>query len=124
MVNAEVQVAPLLLAEIPISELIAQKTISIDPGLLMDLDTSQTLPASPPKPLSFGELSALYANAKVPSPRFGLELATKISSVPVNHALAHIAPSNVSISSSLTAETLAAILAGIKKPAATQLTSN
>jgi hypothetical protein len=115
VVNAEVQVAPLLLAEIPISELIAQKTISIDPSLLTDLDTSQSLPASPPKPLSFGELSALYANAKVPSHRFGLELATKVSSVPINQALAQLAPSNVSISSSLTAANLAAILAAIQK---------
>jgi hypothetical protein len=115
VVNAEVQVAPRLLLEVPISELIAEKTISIDPGVLKDVDTAQPLPAFPPKPLSFGELKSLYANAKVPSHRFGLELATKISGVPINQALAQIAPSNVSVSSLLTAAELAAILAALEK---------
>jgi hypothetical protein len=59
VLNARVQVAPRLLIEIPISELIAQKTISIDPGILKEVDTAQPLPASPLKPLSFGELKAL-----------------------------------------------------------------
>jgi hypothetical protein len=115
VLNARVQVAPRLLIEIPISELIAQKTISIDPGILKEVDTAQPLPASPLKPLSFGELKALYANTKVPSHRFGLQLATKISSATIDLALAQITPSNVSISSLLTADDLAAILAGLAK---------
>ena len=75
VVNAEVQVAPLLLYEVSIAELIAQKSISVDPDVLKDLDTGQSLPVSPPKPLSYGELKALYGNGEVPSHRFGFELA-------------------------------------------------
>lgn len=115
VIDARVQVAPLLLAEVPIAELIAQKTISIDPGILKSLDTAQSLPVSPPKPLSFGELKALYANARVPSHRFGLEHATKISSVSINQALAQIAAPKVSVSTLLTAEELSAILAAAAK---------
>jgi len=79
VVNANVQVAPLFLFEVPISELIAEKELSIKPDLLQDLDVKQPLPANPPKALSFGELKALYADKKVPGHRFGFSSATKLS---------------------------------------------
>jgi len=106
VVNAEVQVAPLLLYEVSIAELIAQKSISVDPDVLKDLDTGQSLPVSPPKPLSYGELKALYGNGEVPSHRFGFELATQVSKAPINQALVQI---------SLAGEELAAILAALEK---------
>ncbi|HMD99617.1 MAG TPA: hypothetical protein VKM93_20090 [Terriglobia bacterium] len=107
VVNANVQVAPRLLFEVPISELIAGKELSIEPDLLKDLDVTQPLPANPPKALSFGELKALYAEKKVPGHRFGFSEATQLSKGPITAAL--------SVSAGLVAgEELGAILAGIE----------
>jgi hypothetical protein len=66
VVNARVQVAPLLLIDIPIADLVASKELSIQPDLLQQVDGKQPLPTNPPAPLSFGELKALYAHKKVP----------------------------------------------------------
>ena len=116
VVDADVQVAPLLFFEIPIAELIAQKTISIDPGVLKDVNTAQSLPASPPKTLSFGELKSLYAHEKVPSHRFGFELATKLSKGPIDNALNQISAAQASPSANLlSAGDLAGILGALEK---------
>lgn len=87
VVNADVQVAPLFLPDIPIGELIAEKEISIKPDLLMQVDVKQPLPANPPKALSFGELKALYADKKVPGHRFGFSDAVKLSNTSLAKAL-------------------------------------
>jgi hypothetical protein len=116
VLNAEVQVAPQLLFEVPIAELITQKAISIDPGVLKDLNTAQPLPATPPNPLSYGELKALYAQEKVAAHRFGFEYATRLSDGPISNALNQIATAKLSTSASLVAgEDLAAVLAAIEK---------
>ena len=77
VVNARVQVAPRLLFEVAIADLIAQKALSIDPGILKDVNVSQALPALPQKPLGYGALKALYANTKVPTPSLRLQRCGK-----------------------------------------------
>lgn len=121
VVNARVQVAPLFLIEVPIADLIAQKVVSIDPGILKDVNVSQALPAFPPKPLGYSDLKALYANKKVPGHRFGFSDAVKLSKGSIAKALpslAAAAPASVSgkvaLSVNLLAgDELAAILAGL-----------
>lgn len=109
VVNAKVQVAPQFFFEVPISELVAQKVISIDPGVLSVVDTSQALPASPPTALNYADLKGLYAKTEVPVHRYGFETAMKTFSVPIANALA------LSSASSLTGEELASTLAAIQK---------
>ncbi len=87
VVDANVQIAPMLLLEVPIAELIATEQVSIKANLLKDLDVKQPLPINPPKPLSFGELKALYADKKVPIHRLGFSFATKLSKGSVANAL-------------------------------------
>jgi hypothetical protein len=87
VLNARVQVAPQSLLKISLEELIAQKSLSIDPGILKDLDLTQPLPANPPKPLSYGELKTLYTDTQVPSHRFGFSEAMKLSSESLGKAL-------------------------------------
>ncbi len=90
VVDAYVQVAPLLLLELPIEDLIATEQVSIKANLLKDLDVKQPLPINPPKPLSFVELKALYAGKKVPGHRFGFSEATRLSMGSVAKALPSI----------------------------------
>ncbi|MGA2262508.1 MAG: hypothetical protein ABSH28_13865 [Acidobacteriota bacterium] len=127
VVNARVQVAPLFLIEVPIADLIAQKVVSIDPGILKDVNVSQALPAFPPKPLGYSDLKALYADKKVPGHRFGFSDAVKLSKGSIAKALPSLAaeaPARVSgkakadvqpaLSVNLLAgDELAAILAGL-----------
>ncbi len=127
VVNARVQVQPFLLLDVPIAELIAEKAVSIDPGILKEVDVSQPLPAFPPKPLPYAELKALYANKKVPGHRFGFSDAIKLSQAPLTVSLpplaiaAHEKPApkpkadlKPSVTLGLLAgDELAAILAGI-----------
>lgn len=87
VVNAHVQVAPQLLFDLSIAALLETKTLSIDPGVLNDLDVTQTLPAKLPKALSYGELKVLYADKKVPGHRFGFDEAIKLTSGSINKAL-------------------------------------
>ncbi|MDE2058391.1 MAG: hypothetical protein KGL31_10790 [candidate division NC10 bacterium] len=128
VVSANVQVAPLLLFEVPIGELIVEKELSIKPDLLKQLDAKQPLPANPPKALSFGELKALYADKKVPGHRFGFSDATKLSKGPITTALPPIpapppgtAPGKAKVAVELSVSVglvagaeLGAILAGIE----------
>jgi hypothetical protein len=88
VVNARVQVAPWLIYEVPLGELVAEKVISIDPEILKDVILTQPLPAGPPKPLGYGEMKELYANKKVPSHRFGFSAATKLAQGTIEKALA------------------------------------
>jgi hypothetical protein len=87
VVDATVQVSPLLLFEVSIADLIAEKELSIKPELLKQLDAKQPLPASPPKGLNFGELKVLYADKKVPGHRFGFSDAIKLSKTSLAQAL-------------------------------------
>ena len=89
VVDANVQVAPLLLFEVPIADLIAEKELSLPPNLLSQVDAKQSLPATPPQPLSFSALKSLYADKKVPGHRFGFTDAIKLSKA----AFAQIVPS-------------------------------
>jgi hypothetical protein len=88
VVNARVQVAPWLIYEVPLGELVAEKVISIDPEILKDVILTQPLPAGPPKPLGYGEMKELYANKKVPGHRFGFSAATKLVEGTIEKALA------------------------------------
>lgn len=91
VINARVQVAPWLLFEVPISELIKEKKVSIDPGILKEVQLAQPLPAGPPHELGFAELKELYASNKtVPGHRFGFKEATKLLNGPIQKALAQI----------------------------------
>ena len=91
VVDARVQVAPWFIYQVPISVLLAEKAISIDPGILKEVNVSQPLPAGPPKPLGYGELKQLYASKKVPGHRFGFSAATKLVDGTLEKALANIA---------------------------------
>jgi hypothetical protein len=129
VVDADVQVAPLFLFEVPLKELLVEKAVHIDPGVLKELDVAQPLPANPPKVLSYGELKSLYAETKVPGHRFGFSEATKLTTASISKALGPIpeltpkktsakekAPTNLAVATSLFAgEELGAILAGIAK---------
>ncbi len=116
VVDADVQVAPLLLYEVAMAELIAQKVITIDSAVLKDVDTKQPLPASPPNALSYADLKGLYAKTEVPAHRYGFAHATTIYSGPLDKALVQVAPSKAAISAGLVAsEDFAAILAAIEK---------
>jgi len=92
VINANVQVAPLLLLDVAISELLAEKQITIDPGVLTSIDVQQPLPANPPTPLGFSELKALYAGGNVPSHRFGFSAAAKLSQGSIAKSLGPITP--------------------------------
>ena len=124
--DADVQVAPFFLFEVPLSELIAEKAVQIDPGVLKDLNVTQPLPANPPKVLSYSELRSLYAGTKVPGHRFGFSEGSKLTGATINQALGPITEltqkktiakktsASSSVSTSLFAgEELGAILAGI-----------
>ena len=127
VVDADVQVAPLFLFEVPLKDLLAEKAVHIDPGVLKELDAAQPLPANPPKVLSYTELKSLYAGTKVPGHRFGFSEASKLASATINRALGPIpelsvakkstkemTSADLSASTSLFAgEELGAILAGI-----------
>jgi len=126
VVDARVQVAPWLIYQVPLGELLAEKVISIDPGILKDVILTQPLPAGPPKPLGYGELKELYANKKVPGHRFGFSAATKLTAGTIEKALAGAAIAGkppgaakatpkAALSSVLTAgEELGAILAALQ----------
>jgi hypothetical protein len=79
VVNAKVQVAPSLFAHISIADLLSDKAITLDPGILHEIDLAQPLPTHPPVPLTFAELKKLYAKAEVPSHRFGFSEATQVA---------------------------------------------
>ena len=116
VVNAEVQVAPRLFFEVPLSELIEQKVISIDPGVLKQLDTSKPLAATELQPLSYAELKSLYAKEKVPQHRFGFEFAQKVSGGPISQGLTQLSTGKLSASSGLLAgEELSSILGELLK---------
>lgn len=87
VLNARVQVAKRLLFEIPLSELIAEKALSVESAVLADLDLQQSLPAKEPKELSYGELKTLYAKEKVPPHRYGFKDALKLTSGSLGKAL-------------------------------------
>jgi hypothetical protein len=91
VVDARVQVAPWLIYEVPLGELLAEKLISIDPGILKEVILTQPLPAGPPSPLGYGEMKELYANKKVPGHRFGFSAATKLLEGTIEQALASAA---------------------------------
>jgi hypothetical protein len=116
VVDAEVQVAPLLLFEIPLSELLEQKLISIDPGILKQLDTSQKFSQSEIKSFNYNELKELYAEEKVPQHRFGFEFAQKVSGGPISQGINQLSAGKLSASSGLVpAEDLAEILGSLLK---------
>jgi hypothetical protein len=92
VLDARVQVAPRPVFTIPLGELIAQKAITIDPSIIKDVNLNQTLPTIEAKPLNFGELKRLYADAKVPAHRFGFSEAMKLASGPLGKALSAVAP--------------------------------
>ncbi len=99
VVNAEVQVAPRLFFEVPLSELIEQKIVSIDPGVLKQLDTSKSLAATELQPLSYGELKNLYAKEKVPQHRFGFEFAQKVTGGPISQGINQLSTSKLNVGS-------------------------
>lgn len=116
VVNAEVQVAPRWFFEVPLSELVAEKAITINASVLSGLDTTQSLPGIPPKALNFGELKSLYANEKVPVHRYGFDAVSKLASESIGTALGQISPGKVPISASnLTSAEVSAILGSIEK---------
>ncbi len=116
VVNAEVQVAPRLFFEVPLSELIEQKIISIDPGVLKQLDTSKPLAATELQPLSYGELKNLYAKEKVPQHRFGFEFAQKVTGGPISQGINQLSTSKLNVGSGvLSGEELSSILGELLK---------
>ncbi len=115
VVDAQVQVAPRLFFEVALSEFIEQKTISIDPGVLSQLDTTQKLSAAEVKPLSYSELKSLYAKEKVPQHRFGFEFVHKITGGPISQGLTQLSAGKLNASSGLSSEELSGILGELLK---------
>ena len=116
VVNAAVQVAPRLLFEIPLKELVEQKLISIDPGVLSQLDTSQKLSPTELKPLSYQELKNLYAKEKVPTHRFGFEFAQKVSGGPISQGINQLSAGKLKATTGLVpVEDLSEILGALLK---------
>ncbi len=122
VVNAKVQVAPRFLIDIPIATLIADKAITVESDLLSSIDLKQALPVNPPSPLSFTELKKMYAEAKVPSHRFGFKDATKLAGQKLGKVLQPITATGLakqanqaalSVQTSLLTKEMSAILAAI-----------
>ena len=83
VVNARVQVAKAAFAKVPISTLIQEGIVKLDPGILKEIDFTKTLPPKPVPPEPFATLKALYANADVPPHRYGFTAAQAILARPV-----------------------------------------
>jgi len=116
VVDAEVQVAPLLLYEVPIAQLVAEKALSIEPSVLKEINATQPLPAAPPQPLSAVELKAAYASAKVPAHRYGFSLASSLAQGSIGNSLQQLSLAKTSASADLlTAEEIAEILGALEK---------
>jgi hypothetical protein len=87
VLNARVQVQKRFFIDIPLKDLVAEKTLKIEPSILAELDLDQPLPSKQPKELTFAELKTLYANTKVPAHRFGFKEAMKVQSGSLSKAL-------------------------------------
>jgi hypothetical protein len=110
VLDARVQVARLLLHEVPIGHLMANGTLTLKAEALPGLDPTQTLKAQEPQPLSYTELKALYANATVPGHRFGFAEAQTLMQKP---ALGTLTPAKTATLAA--GAELGAILAAIQK---------
>ena len=120
VVNVRVQVAPLIITLAPISTLVSEGIVKIDPTALGTIDTAQTLTSTAQSPLTYAALKTLYANSNVPSHRFGFVEAEKILQQPALSAMptapAPAPPATAVASQDLVAgPELSAILAAIAK---------
>jgi len=124
VINARVQVAPRTFFHAPISTLLSEGILKIDPAVIGEIDITKNLPAKvgPPPPQPFSVLKSLYANhPDVPSHRFGFAEAQQILAKPVLESLPPpapgvLTPNALTLSPNLTAgPELAAILANLSK---------
>jgi hypothetical protein len=86
-VDAQVQIAPIYLEEIPITSLLGSKLIDIDAKILDYVDLSASLPAKPAPALTLAALKSHYAGTKVPPHRWGFSTAQALLAKPLNQAL-------------------------------------
>jgi len=110
VLDARVQVAPVLFHQVPLAHLIAEGTLTLKAEALPGLDTAQTLVAQEPQPLSYTELKALYASSTVPGHRFGFVEAQTLMQKP---ALGTLTPAKTAALAA--GAELGAILAAIQK---------
>lgn len=110
VLDARVQVAPLLLHEVPIAHLLAEGTLTLKPEALAAVDSAQKLASQEPQPLSYAELKTLYASANVPGHRFGFAEAQTLMQKP---ALGTLTPAKTATLAA--GAELGAILAAIQK---------
>src|SRR5579884_2425131 len=92
VLDAHVQVAPLLFLETPVSQLLSAGILTVKPEALAAIDVTAKLPGKSPAPLTYSELKQQYANTQVPGHRFGFVEAHKLLDKPVLSALPPIPP--------------------------------
>jgi len=90
--DAQVQIAPSLLEEIPITSLIGSGLLTVDEKILMAIDTNATLPAHQPTPLSAAALKSIYTGTPVPPHRWGFTAAKTMMTKPLNQAIQYKGP--------------------------------
>ena len=83
VVNSRVQVAKAPFHKVPISTLLQEGILKFDPGILKEIDLTQTLPPKPQPPEPYTALKALYAKAEVPPHRYGFTEAQAVLAQPV-----------------------------------------
>lgn len=87
VVESRVQVRPWRLPELSVEQLVLDKQIVIDPGLIDTVDLQQTLSTVEPD-LSFAQLQEKYAGADVPGHRSGFKEALQMLKGPLAVAVA------------------------------------
>ena len=122
VVNARVQVAPLTFSLVSISTLVSEGILKLDPAVLSEIDVTKTLPVKvgPPPPPTFTALKALYANADVPSHRFGFTEAQQLLANPVLPAFQKVSVPNAAVPPASEFLVPGAELAGILATLSTQ----
>lgn len=82
VLNVKVQVAPWNLTKIPISQLIGDKLLTIDPSLLHMVDLEETVKPKPAPPPTYTVLKERYSGKDVPGHRAGFTEAQTLLKQP------------------------------------------
>ena len=89
-VDARVQVAKASFSIVPISTLVDEGILKLDPGILKEVYFTKTLPPKPLPPETYTSLKALYVNANVPPHRYGFTEAQAILAKPVLNSISQL----------------------------------
>jgi hypothetical protein len=118
VLDVRVQVAPLLIAKVPLKTLVSEGLVKVDTAAIGSIDFEKTLPSKVEPAQPYSVLKQLYAKTDVPSHRFGFAAAQKI----VQHPVLSIPPGSVaksggiaSVSELAAGPELSAILGALAK---------